>query len=242
MPEPPSEQFHKLERDVRQRFGVVPNFFRLVSTEPAMTTALWGFTQFAYLDNPLPSLFKERLFVYLSRFCDVRYCIARHLGFLVGLGYPAGDTSCLPQTVEETLPLLRYPLPHGEGLLPIYAACAGLENPLTQFPVCDSKNEQALIACATHVSLQTRDAVGAHEALRLALGPRNIEYLNLFLAFVRTAHYWTKLHPELAFEHDITDLLATHEALAQCILNDPAAMQSAGLTHRIALDLTALGT
>jgi hypothetical protein len=25
--------------------------------------------------------------VYLSRFCEVRYCIARHVGFLVGLGY-----------------------------------------------------------------------------------------------------------------------------------------------------------
>ena len=35
-----------------------------------------GFVRFAYLDNPLPSLFKERLFVYLSRSCIVRYCIA----------------------------------------------------------------------------------------------------------------------------------------------------------------------
>jgi hypothetical protein len=26
----------------------------------------------------MPSLFKERLFVYLSRFCEVRYCIVRH--------------------------------------------------------------------------------------------------------------------------------------------------------------------
>src|SRR5712675_2794512 len=105
-----------LEAEVRQRFGVLPNFFRLASTEPQITINLWGFAKFAYLDNPLPSLFKERLFVYLSRFCEVRYCIARHVGFLAGLGYPAGDSSCLPQSVESVLPLLRRPLAQGDEL------------------------------------------------------------------------------------------------------------------------------
>jgi hypothetical protein len=212
-----------LETEVRQRFGVLPNFFRLASTEPQITINLWGFTKFAYLDNPLPSLFKERLFVYLSRFCNVRYCIARHLGFLVGLGNPAGDARCTPQTVEAVLPLLRRPLAQGAEMLPLFAACSQLDNPLSSFPVPDSAAEEALITCATHVFLQTNDAAGSHEALRLALGEVQIEYLNVFLAFVRTAHYWTKLHPELAFEDDIQRLLVTHEVIAQCLLNDPAA-------------------
>jgi hypothetical protein len=46
---------------------------------------LWLFAKAAYLDAPIPTLFKERLFVYLSRFCEVRYCITRHVGFLWGL-------------------------------------------------------------------------------------------------------------------------------------------------------------
>jgi hypothetical protein len=82
-----------LQAEVRDRFGVLPNFFRLAAGTPEITANLWGFARFGYLDNPMPSLFKERLFVYLSRFCDVRYCIARHVGFLVGLGRPAGDTA-----------------------------------------------------------------------------------------------------------------------------------------------------
>jgi two-component system sensor histidine kinase UhpB len=45
--------------------------------------------------------------------------------------------------------------------------------------------------------------------------------LLLLLAFVRAAHDWTETHPEIAFEEDIHKLLATHEALADCILNDP---------------------
>ena len=71
---------NRLESGIRERFGILPNFFRLTTDDPQLTENLWGFAQFAYLDNPLPSLMKERLFVYLSLFCDVRYCIARILG------------------------------------------------------------------------------------------------------------------------------------------------------------------
>ena len=85
-----------LENRVEERFGVLPNFFRLAPETPEITEKLWGFAQAAYLDNPLPSVFKERLFVHLSRFCAVRYCIARHVGFLVGLGRPAGDRTAPP--------------------------------------------------------------------------------------------------------------------------------------------------
>jgi signal transduction histidine kinase len=228
-----------LESKIATRFGVLPNFFRLASHEPAITENLWGFAQFAYLDNPLPSLFKERLFVYLSRFCDVRYCIARHVGFLAGLGYPAGDSSCVPQTVELILPLLRRVLPHGDDLRPLFAICSEFDSPLASFPAPDSPGEQALFACATHVFLQTPDASPAHESLGQALGPRNLEQLNLVLAFVRTAHYWTKLHPELVFEDDITQLLATHEALAECILKDPEA-QKDSLSRHLAGELASL--
>ena len=226
-----------LENEIRQRFGVLPNFFRLASAEPEITANLWGFAKFAYLDNPLPTLFKERLFVYLSRFCAVRYCVVRHFGFLVGLGYPSGDSKTLPQTIEGALPLLRRPLPKGEGMLPVFGACAAFESPIVSFPVPDSSAEQALIACATHSFLQTSDAAGAHEALRLSLGPRNIEYVNLLLAFVRMAHYWTKLHPEVEFEDDVARLLASHETLAQCILNDPA-VSTEGMASQVAEDLT----
>jgi two-component system sensor histidine kinase UhpB len=58
------------------------------------------------------------------------------------------------------------------------------------------------------------------------LGPVRLQYLLLFLAFVRAAHYWTETHPEITLEEDINKLLATHQALADCILNDPEARDS----------------
>ncbi len=79
-----SNSYSSIDQNVVARFGRSPNFFRLAAADPRITANLWGFAQFAYLDNPLPSLFKERLFVYLSRFCEIRYCVTRHLGFLVG--------------------------------------------------------------------------------------------------------------------------------------------------------------
>src|SRR6202049_578139 len=95
-----------LQRRVNERFGVLPNFFRLSPETPEITEKLWGFAEAAYLDNPLPSVFKERLFVHLSRFCVVRYCIARHIGFLAGNGRPAGDGSIEPETVDHVIALL----------------------------------------------------------------------------------------------------------------------------------------
>ena len=78
-------------RDVSRRFGLVPNFFMSAPDAPEVVEKLWDFAKSAYLDNPIPSLFKERLFVFLSRFCQVRYCIIRHCGFLVGYGHSSGD-------------------------------------------------------------------------------------------------------------------------------------------------------
>ena len=56
----------ELGKRVEERFGVLPNFFRLAPETPEITEKLWGFAQAAYLDNPLPSVFKERLSVHRS--------------------------------------------------------------------------------------------------------------------------------------------------------------------------------
>src|SRR6476620_3404580 len=108
----------ELQRRVDERFGVLPNFFRLSPETPEITEKLWGFAEAAYLDNPLPSGFKERLFVHLSRFCAVRYCIARHTGFLIGLGRPAGDRDARAESVENVVKLLRRPFPRGPEIKP----------------------------------------------------------------------------------------------------------------------------
>ncbi|HSY99090.1 MAG TPA: PAS domain S-box protein [Terriglobales bacterium] len=213
----------ELEKQVEERFGVLPNFFRLAPETSEITEKLWGFAQAAYLDNPLPSVFKERLFVHLSRFCAVRYCIARHVGFLVGLGRPAGDPTVHTQSVEEVVKLLRRPFPRGQELQSRLSLCAACPAPIAEMPMPNTRMEDPIFVLAAHVFLKTSDYLLCLDALARLFGPTRLQYLLLLLAFVRAAHYWTETHPEIALEDDVNKLLATHEALADCILNDPQA-------------------
>src|SRR3984957_7296242 len=212
-----------LQSRVQERFGFLPNFFRLAPEAPEITEKLWGFAEAAYLDNPLPSVFKERLFVHLSRFCSVRYCIGRHVAFLVGLGRPAGDPSVRAQSVANVVQLLRRPFPRGQELQSRLSLCAACPAPLVEMPLDNSQMEDAIFVLAGHVFLKTSDYLVCLDALARLFGPVLLQYLLLLLAFVRAAHYWTETHPEIAFEDDVDKLLATHETLAECILNDPEA-------------------
>jgi hypothetical protein len=49
--------FHQ---EVAKRFRLVPNFFVSTPDAPEIIEKLWGFAASAYLDNPIPTLFKER--------------------------------------------------------------------------------------------------------------------------------------------------------------------------------------
>jgi PAS domain S-box-containing protein len=227
-----------LHRRVSGRFGVLPNFFMLSPETPEITEKLFGFAEAAYLNNPLPSVFKERLFVYLSRFCAARYCIARHTGFLIGLGRPAGDKDARAESVSDVVKLLRRPLPRGPELRLHLSDCANLST-LAEMPTADTPIEDGLFAFASHVFLQTPDASECLQTLERMLGAVRLQYLLLFLAFIRAAHYWTRVHPEIEFEDDIKQLLASHEALASCILDDPEA-NTDKVTQAIVDELPAL--
>jgi PAS domain S-box-containing protein len=223
----PVEPKSALAQRVEDRFGVLPNFFRLAPETPEITERLWGFAEAAYLNNPLPSIFKERLFVQLSRFCVVRYCIARHVGFLIGLGRPSGDQKVPVQRVEDVVRLLQRSLPRGRQLDLHLSLCEACPSPLVDLPAADSQIEEAIFALASHVFTQTEDAPRSLDALKRILGPVRCQHLLVFLVFVRAAHYWTKVHPELELEEDVSELLRTHEALATCIHNDPEAATDA---------------
>ena len=118
------------EREVAARFGLVPNFFRSAPDAPYVIRELWAFAKSAYLDAPIPTLFKERLFVYLSRFCEVRYCITRHCGFLLGLGRAAGDPNAEAMTIHQVIRLLQRSLPAEERTNTALARLEAITEPI----------------------------------------------------------------------------------------------------------------
>jgi signal transduction histidine kinase len=170
----------------------------------------------AYLDAPLPSLFKERLFVHLSRFCEVRYCVIRHACFLAGLRRPAGDPRVPGQTVEAITALLRRPVPAPslleEALRRLEASPA-----LAAMPAPGTQREADLFEALTVIFLDTPQAPRARAAVTAAAGNPEAELLMGLLAFIRTAHHWTEIHADLPLEPDATAFLDQHPELARLL-------------------------
>ena len=224
-------------REVADRFGVLPNFFCSADAAPGLIEELWKFARSAYLDSPLPSLFKERLFVHLSRFCRVRYCIVRHVGFLTGLGRPAGDASAPVDTVNHVIELLRRPVPEDPALS---ASLARLERmpPGGPLPEARSEFEGDLFDALTVIFLWPPAATRARTAVRAAVGDATFELLIAYLAFIRTAHYWTETHPHLEYEVDVQALLGGHAELAALLLDtSEAELIEGGLKLRETLQI-----
>jgi len=236
--ETPSAQAERFTAEARSRFGVLPNFFCTASSAPGLIGKMWGFAKSGYLDNPLPSFFKERLFVHLSRFCETRYCIVRHVGFLIGEGRPAGDASALPHTVEQVLELLKRSVPDAAQL---EQALIQLESLPHQEDIPDPETplERDLFDALTIVFVAPRRAERARKAITAAVGETTFEMLTAFLAFVRTAHYWTETHPTLAFEGDMVAVMERHPALASLMLDTADAQwaQSGEVLQRALADL-----
>ena len=206
-------------REVTDRFGLLPNFFSSAPDAPEMVEKLWVFAKSAYIDNPMPSLFKERLFVYLSRFCDVRYCITRHCAFLLGYGHAAGDPTAPAQSLEDAIKLLTKLTPWqrmNDNWLRALESSPSASN----WPAPDTDFEDQLFAAAALVFVEAGRSDRARHALRNALGGPRYECLLGLLAFIRTAHYWTVVHPDLALEDDIHPLLEANIELARLLIDD----------------------
>jgi PAS domain S-box-containing protein len=214
-PAPPS-----LFTEIEERLGVLPALYRRGSHVAGAAAFLWSVAQFSYLDNPLPPLFKERLVVQLSRFCESRYCIARHVGFLLGCGHPAGERAFPPEPADRVLRLVRQPMPLNAALEPHLVRLERGPSPRPEVPPPEAPDEQALLACAAHVFLRTSQADRCLEAIRRALGPRLSDQLALLLTYVRTVHDWTRIHPGIEVDEDVRELLERHADLAAHVLDD----------------------
>ena len=88
----------QIETEIEEKFGFFPPFFSPALQTPLVLENLWQQTCAAYIDNPLPSLFKEKLSAYLSRFCPVPYCLVCHSCSLRELGMQAREILNLLET------------------------------------------------------------------------------------------------------------------------------------------------
>ena len=117
------------------------------------------------------------------------------------------------------LALLNEPLPESAELPDYLRALEQEPAPLADWPDFDSPLGQHFRVACTVAFLKPHGAGTWLAALRRLLGPQRFEQLMLLLAFIRTAHFWTQVHPELTFEPDLEQLLQEQQELAEPLLH-----------------------
>lgn len=181
----------KVLSEIDRAFGFVPPLFLPLQENPLQLKNLWQQTEHAYVQSPLPPLFKEKLTAYLSRFCEVPYCLICHSCTLHDLGM----TGSAILELLETPPLTQSDLEAQLKRLP------GYTDPLPKFPESDTANESLLIDAAALLFLE-EDSGNIQRELRRILAPDIFHSFLAMLTFVKTVHYWTQSHPEIDYEAD----------------------------------------
>ncbi len=182
----------QIRAEIKARFGFVPPFFDPAEQAPQVLENLWQQTLSAYVDNPLPALFKEKLSAYLSRFCAVPYCMICHSCTLRPLGLKA----------REVLELLEAPPPVETDVDQHLRRLAAQPDLLTDWSVSNSILEESLLYCSIFIALEREQAEHCRNELRRLLGAANYQHLVAFIAYVKACHVWMEAHPEIAYEAD----------------------------------------
>jgi signal transduction histidine kinase len=210
---------------IADRFGLVPSFFMLARAEPPIIESMFSMAEFTYFDSPLPALFKERLFVYVSRFCAVPYCMARHCGFLVGCGNVSGDPDAEGISVAEAVALIQTPFPDAAGRDELLRALRAVPDVLERWPDAASALNETVLFAAAVIFVMPQEHKPLLAELERVLGARLHNYLMLFLGFIRFAHFWTESHPQLRVEDDLDHLLSEQRELADWVTNYSAQVE-----------------
>ncbi len=79
--------------EIIQRFGFFPPFFEPAMETPSVLENLWQQTLSAYVENPLPALFKEKLAALIAKYCSVPYCLICHTSTLRPLGMKGAEAN-----------------------------------------------------------------------------------------------------------------------------------------------------
>jgi PAS domain S-box-containing protein len=182
----------EIREEIEARFGFFPPFFAPALDNPQVLENLWEQTLLAYVQNPLPALFREKLFAYLSRYCVVPYCIVCHSCALRPLGMKS----------SEVLELLEsLPPAHGAIDETLARLDAGGDT-LGDWPAPSSALEEDLFRCCVFLFVHQAQAERCRERVRRVLSPVLYGHLVAFLAYVKGCQLWVETHPELSYEAD----------------------------------------
>ncbi|HEY9671176.1 MAG TPA: hypothetical protein V6D11_07025, partial [Waterburya sp.] len=132
----------QIKAEIKEKIDFFPPFFSPALQTPQVLEHLWHQTVNAYVNNPLPALFKEKLSAYLSRFCVVPYCMICHSCSLYFLGMQA----------QEVLELLESPPPTLAEIDEHLLVLAAAPYSLTSWPESNSALETSILCCSIFIT------------------------------------------------------------------------------------------
>ncbi|RYZ58623.1 MAG: PAS domain S-box protein, partial [Proteobacteria bacterium] len=188
----PNDLCQVVFKQIKDRLGFIPPFFEPAASSPIVLENLWYQTRTAYLDNPIPDLFKEKLAALVSRYCLVPYCLMCHSTTLRPLGMRSSDI----------LDILQQPAMSFDELAVHSALLRAHEGTQGLWPKADSDLENAILHCAVSIFLN-QDSHEVSVEIKRVLGQEYYDLLILFIAYNKTALQWAEAHPELSYEADL---------------------------------------
>lgn len=181
-----------IRAEIVMRFGFIPPFFFPALNYPQILENLWQQTLSAYVENPIPALFKEKFAAMVSISCAVPYCLVCHSCTLRPLG----------MTSDEVLDLLETGERRSKDNIKSSMEVLTHAKPLSTWPEENSLLENAILDISTLLFLRGDESGAYLKTLRRVLDDQNFNYLSLFMAYNRTCLSWADSHPELSFEAD----------------------------------------
>ncbi|MBD2534487.1 EAL domain-containing protein [Nostoc flagelliforme FACHB-838] len=182
----------QIKAEIQEKFGFFPPFFEPAEQNTQVLENLWQQTLFAYVNNPLSLLFKEKLSAYLSRYCVIPYCMICHSCSLHSLGVEA----------SKVLEMIGSP-PPTETEIEIHLYL--LRDSINESTLLSSLNpvvEESLLYCSIYMFLEPEQSQYCHSELRHLLGSINYQYLVTFAGYVKMCHVWIEAHPEVSYQTD----------------------------------------
>jgi diguanylate cyclase (GGDEF)-like protein/PAS domain S-box-containing protein len=186
----PDKTVDQLRVEIENRLGHFPPLLAPAMTMPLLLDSMWRQQLGSYYDNPLPELFKEKLSLRLSRYCESPYFTVTHACILRQLGMPARD---IRLTAE--IPVLT--VASVEQVLEMLAKYA---HPIENWPDADAAFEERLIIGSAIVFLGMDGARQCAAEISALLGSDRYSLLTALLAGIKMAHFWAEAHPEISYE------------------------------------------
>jgi signal transduction histidine kinase len=178
--------------EIIKQLGCFPAFLTPAIKSSLIYQSLVQQTLFAYINNPLPSQFKEKLFVVLSRYFGISYFTICHSCTLRSLGISATEILALeklqyPQSeleVAKDLEILSYQ----------WRKEIGWQK--------NSETELSLLRCSTLLFLHPEQTASLSIELQKLLGTVYYNYLVVFLGYIKLCHQWVLSNQNIEHQQD----------------------------------------